>query len=71
MAIPALLAKCLTYIPAEYPRLDTEEATLLNYLARMEDLHAAFPRMGRHAAQPYSACDLIPHQKGDMPDEAG
>lgn len=54
------VTRCLAYIPAEFLGMATAEATVLNYLARMEDLHLAFPHMARNAAEPYGMVHLIP-----------
>ena len=57
------IARCLSYIPPEFRTRRGARITILNYLARMEDVHAAFPRMARNAAEPYAMAHLIPRSR--------
>lgn len=54
------IARCLTYIPSEFKEDYSPEVIVLNYLARMADVHEAFPHMARNAAEPYGMIGLIP-----------
>lgn len=56
------VTRCLTYIPAEFLGDLTAEATVLNYLARMEDMHLAFPHIASIAVEPYGMLHVIPNQ---------
>lgn len=56
------VTRCLTYIPAEFLGNLTAEATVLNYLARMEDMHTAMPYLAEATTEPYSMLHIIPEQ---------
>lgn len=54
------VTRCLAHIPAEFLGMATAEATVLNYLARMEDMHLAVPHLAAAVAEPYGMVHLIP-----------